>query len=371
MSRRPASLASVSPRRTELAAPFVLGGLVACAQLVGLDELREEQRELQAAARGATSDAGLPPASPPRPSASGVTGSSGAGGSGPGSAPSGAMDDGSSSSPAATDGSAGSGSPEGSSGAGGASGDEAAAQTPSPADGQGLAGAGQGSACVVDADCRDIPPCTIAACRQGACVAAGFAAAGSPCGSSVDDECTNPDTCDGQGSCQQNDAIGTVCVGGTCAGGLCIAVPTGCVVDNVASLPFNSSWSSVGRPDLYDGGCDTEGTPDYALVFTAPQNGVFRVTSAALVDAVPYTGPGEPSGIPDGPADGDSVMTVVRGACAGVDAQQLECNDDVAPGTLGSQLDLALSAGEVVTVHLNELAQTGGGSGTVSIVALP
>ena len=43
----------------------------------------------------------------------------------------------------------------------------------------------------------------------------------------------------------------------------------------------------------------------------------------------------------------------------------------VAPGTLGSQLDLALSAGEVVTVYLNELAQTGGGSGTVSIVALP
>jgi hypothetical protein len=194
------------------------------------------------------------------------------------------------------------------------------------------------------------------------------AAPGTDCGSLVDDECTRPDSCDGQGNCQRNDEpLGTPCEGGTCSGGLCIAAPpSGCVVDAVSSVPFTASWSSVNRPDLYDGGCDTEGTPDYALVFTAPATAVYRIASAALVDAVPYTGP-----IPDGPADGDAVMTIARGDCAGGEAQQLACNDDVQVGTLNSQVDLGLAAGEVVTVYLNELGQMGGGTGTVSIDALP
>lgn len=143
-----------------------------------------------------------------------------------------------------------------------------------------------------------------------------------------------------------------------------------CAVDSVSTVPFMTSWSSVGRLNFYNGGCDSQGTPDYALVFTAPQAGTFRITSAALVDAVPYSGAGDPSGAPEGPADGDSVMTVVRGGCAGPEAQQLECNDDAAMGTLDSQLDLGLDAGEIITVYLNELTQIGGGTGTVGITLL-
>jgi hypothetical protein len=163
----------------------------------------------------------------------------------------------------------------------------------------------------------------------------------------------------------------SVCSGASDCDGGTPAPSSGCAVDIASSVPFMANWSSVGRPDLYDGGCDSLGTPEYALVFTAPEAATFRITSVALVDTVPYTGAGTASGVPDGPADGDSVMTVVRGNCAGVAAQQLECNDDVAPGTLDSGLDLALDAGEVVTVYLNELTQTGGGSGTVNITALP
>jgi hypothetical protein len=159
--------------------------------------------------------------------------------------------------------------------------------------------------------------------------------------------------------------------GGSCTGGSCPGPPASeCAVDTVSMVPFMTSWSSVGRLNLYNGGCDSQGTPDYALVFTAPQTGTFRITSAALVDAVPYTGPGDPSGIPDGPADGDSVMTIVRGGCAGPEAQQLECNDDAVMGTLDSQLNVGLDAGEVITVYLNELTQTGGGTGTLGITLL-
>ena len=224
------------------------------------------------------------------------------------------------------------------------------------------------SRCSIDAPCEGTDPCLTSACQSGACVVVGPATAGTSCGSAVDDACTNPDSCDGQGSCQRNDEpLGADCQGGTCNGGLCIASqPSGCVVDAVARVPFTANWSSVNRPDLYDGGCDTEGTPDYALVFTAPQAAVYRIASAALVDAVPYTGP-----VPDGPLDGDAVMTIARGDCAGGDAQQLACNDDVQVGTLNSQVDLELFAGEVVTVYLNELGQTGGGTGTVIIEALP
>lgn len=176
----------------------------------------------------------------------------------------------------------------------------------------------------------------------------------------------------GAGGCLSSAGGGAPCDGGTCRDGACIALPfSECAVDVVGAVPFTTGWSSVGRSNLYNGGCDTLGTPDYALVFVAPQAGAFRVASAALVDEVPYTGPGDPSGVPDGPADGDAVMTVVRGNCAGQEAQQLACNDDVSAGSIDSRLDLELDAGEVVTVYLNELAQTGGGTGTVSINPLP
>jgi hypothetical protein len=352
----------MSPRRSCLVA---LIGFAGCARLVGLDDLRDEQEELQTPAEpgspgGAAGSSGDPAALLVGVGSAG-SGSAGSGSAGSGSAGSGSMGSGSMGSAGGSPVS-GDGLPGGAAGAGGG---------PPDADGPEAGVVPDGFACDVDVDCDDTEPCRTSGCQGGQCVVTGPAAAGTPCGSSLDDECTDPDTCDDQGVCQRNDELAAPCEGGTCTGGQCIPLPpSGCAVDVVSSVPFTASWSSVGRPDLYDGGCDAEGTPEYALVFTAPLTGTFRVTSAALIDAVPYTGAGEASGNPP-PPDGDSVMTVVRGNCAGVAAQQFDCNDDVAPGTVNSQLDLELDAGEVVTVYLNELTQTGGGTGTVNISALP
>jgi hypothetical protein len=147
--------------------------------------------------------------------------------------------------------------------------------------------------------------------------------------------------------------------------------PSTCAVDVVDRVPVMLAWSSVGRPQLYDGGCDSQGTPDYALVFTPPLTGTYRIAATALVDGVPYTGAGNASGMPAGPADGDAVMAVVEGNCTGFDAVQIACNDDVVEGNINSQLDLQLTAQRPVTVYLNELTQTGGGTGRLSITLLP
>ena len=50
---------------------------------------------------------------------------------------------------------------------------------------------------------------------SGSCTDNGFVAAATACGSSSDTECTNPDTCDGAGTCQANDEAATVNCGDT------------------------------------------------------------------------------------------------------------------------------------------------------------
>ncbi len=320
----------------------------------------------------------------------------------------------------------------GSSGSGGnpAAGGAAGSGTSAGAGGQGPDG-GVGS-CSVDADCSDQNDCTLESCQGGNCVATGAAplgtpcgsttndactdpdscdgagvclpnhapaAVGMPCGSSTDDECTNPDTCDAEGVCQPNHADvgtrcgsdsddecanpdvcgngvclandadnGTACTGGSCAIGACVnGQPVGCPIDVLDSVPANVSWSSVGRPDLFGGGCDSAGMPDYALVFTAPQAGTYRFTVVGLVDSTPYTGAGDPSGTPDGPPDGDALITVAEGSCAGPSATQVVCSDEAQAETL----DLPLTDQQVITVYLNEHTQSGGGTGTLSITRFP
>jgi hypothetical protein len=257
--------------------------------------------------------------------------------------------------------------------------------------------------------------------------------AGMPCGSNTDDACTHPDTCDAQGICQPNDSIagtacgsatvnectgadecdgngqctlnnaqtgtlcgdptedecahhdvcgggvclandepnGSACPGGSCSAGQCVdGQPVGCPIDIATSVPFDTTWSSVGRPDLYGGGCDESATPDYALVFKAPQAGTFRFSVHALVDSTPYTGADQTDPISE-PPDGDAVITVAADSCAGPNATQLGCNDDVSQGNLDSQLDLVLTDQQVITVYLNERTQTGGGTGTLSITLQP
>ncbi len=55
------------------------------------------------------------------------------------------------------------------------------------------------------------------------CTAFDNSVAGTACGDSADDDCTDPDTCDGSGSCQDNHELdGTPCTIGTCEAGHCV-----------------------------------------------------------------------------------------------------------------------------------------------------
>jgi hypothetical protein len=55
------------------------------------------------------------------------------------------------------------------------------------------------------------------------------------------------------------------------------------------------------------------------------------------------------------------------GRCAGGSATQVSCNDDAVEGNGNSQLDVPLTGGQVVTVSLNQLTQSAGGTGTLTI----
>lgn len=190
---------------------------------------------------------------------------------------------------------------------------------------------GGDAGCRADADCDDQNACTTDSCESGSC-GHGFAALGTQCGSQA------ADAGDGQ--------------------------PVGCPVDIADSVPLTVHWSSVGRPDLIDGACDSQGTPDYALVFTPPTTGTYHFLATGLIDSTPYTGS-------DG-VDGDAVMTFGEASCGVTPVEDNEpCNDDAASDTSDAQLDLMLAAQQTITVYLNELGQTGGGTGTLSVTLVP
>jgi hypothetical protein len=184
------------------------------------------------------------------------------------------------------------------------------------------------------------------------------------CGSQADNDCTNPNQCNAAGVCLENDeANGSACTNGSCTLGECIeGQPVGCPRDVVTQVPFNTSWSSVGSPDLFDGTCDTSNSADYALTFTAPSTGTYRFGAAGLVGEEP-----DEIGI-----DADSVLSVAPGACTGTDTPQLSCNDDIVQDVNSdSRVELPLDAGDTVTVYVGERGEPGGGTGTLSITLLP
>jgi len=75
--------------------------------------------------------------------------------------------------------------------------------------------------CANDDDCDDHNACTSEVCMANACQSTN-AAPGTPCGSGVDDDCTDPDACDTNGNCLTMDAVnGDDCGGPDCLGGQC------------------------------------------------------------------------------------------------------------------------------------------------------
>ena len=264
-----------------------------------------------------------------------------------------------------------------------------------------------GLACGGDADCIDNNPCTVDGCVAGFCQHAP-AEPGALCGSATENDCTQPDTCDGAGACQPNhlpaatpcgrldntcaadtcdgagscvahtlaantacgassgcgqstcDASGicqphdapngSACTGGSCAVGACVqGQRVGCPQSVVTTVPFQTSWSSAGLPNLFTGTCQSAGTPDYAVEFIVPTTRSYRF---------------EASGSPD------SVLTLARGACATGNGTQIDCNDDITDGSnQNSRLDVRLTAGDTITVYVSEFEANSSGSGTLRISA--
>jgi hypothetical protein len=219
-------------------------------------------------------------------------------------------------------------------------------------------------------DCDDLNDCTEDTCGAEGCSNTPLGA-GTECGSTLESACSAPDTCDGDGACLDNHAAnGDECADGSCALGECIAGGSlGCPAQVATALPFDASWRTVGGVVLYDGTCDVANTPDFAVLFTAPATATYRF------DATGLEGDDDPENEDDDDAVvlADSVITVVDGACQGLDATQLGCNDDIQNQNFDSRVELALSEGQTVTVYAGEVREVspGGGSGTLRITRLP
>jgi len=223
---------------------------------------------------------------------------------------------------------------------------------------------GDAGECTVREDCSDGNECTDDICEEGACLNV-RRDVGTACGDGTDDLCTAPDSCNEEGACVPNHAPdGSECAEGSCAAGACVPGPVGgCPSVVVDSLPIQMSWRTVGGEDFFNTGApcsDEPNTPDFAVVFTAPADGTYRFDAAGVAgDDDPDT-----SG-----SQADSMLTIVAGACAGPEAQQLACNDDLGGDNLDSRIELTLDEGDSVTIYVNEFGEVlpGGGSGTLSI----
>jgi hypothetical protein len=262
--------------------------------------------------------------------------------------------------------------------------------------------------CASDAECNDSNPCTTdtcglegcshpaaslgtvcggaaASCRNpdacdgnGSCVPnPDFAPEGTPCGSDVNDACTAPDACNAAGTCLPvNAPNGTACTGGSCTSGACVSgQPVGCPAQVVTEVPLvELPWTTVGGVDLVLTACmsganmveDIANTPDFAVVFTAPSDGMYRFDAAGLAGTDP-----------EGGANGadrlaDALMTILPGSCPSAATTSLGCNDDVSSNSFDSRMTLPLTAGQTVTVYVGEYREAlpGGGSGTLSITRI-
>jgi len=200
--------------------------------------------------------------------------------------------------------------------------------------------------------CIDSSTCGGNACATAACVG-GFCrltpvAIGTACGSATSDECSQPDTCDGNGVCLTNDAPG----GTTCATGHCnLSGVCDCAVDRVTTLPYGQQWQTTADSETDSlGECQTcGGTPDHIVVFTAPAAGTYRFDATSI--------------------GGDVELAVYPGDCNASPSGATCGTDDAESGF--DTLALTLEAGAVVTVVVGENCEAEGSEGNLSIELAP
>jgi hypothetical protein len=207
--------------------------------------------------------------------------------------------------------------------------------------------------CTETAECDDQNVCTIEACVDRFC-SVSPAAIGTACGDTAsDDECTQPDTCDGSGVCLANhQPDGTLCADGHCSlTGVC-----DCAVDRITTVPYQQQWQTTAATeiDLLDlQPCQLcDGTRDHIVVFTAPAAATYRFTATSVA--------------------GDVELTVFGGDC-GASPTDLVCGENIDPAgdDLNDQLELALDAGDSVTVVVGEQCEENGSEGILGIEVVP
>jgi len=91
----------------------------------------------------------------------------------------------------------------------------------------------------------------------------------------------------------------------------------------------------VSGPSLWEGSCGGLG-PEAVFSWTAPQDGyyIFDTKSSSV----------------------DTVLYLKTGGCYGL---EVGCDDDIAPGTLSSEIRRFLSAGETVTIFVDSFNSGG------------
>jgi hypothetical protein len=213
--------------------------------------------------------------------------------------------------------------------------------------------AGPTIACSTSADCDDRNDCTTEACVRGACSGTSVAI-GTPCGDGASaDECTRPDTCDGNGVCLANhEPDGALCADGHCnLTGVC-----DCAVERVTAVPYGQQWQTTAdtEVDLFDlQPCQLcAGTRDHVVVFSAPAAGTYRFFASSI--------------------GGDVELTVFDGDCNATPGE-LICGQNIDPenADLNDLLDLVLEAGATVSVVVGEQCEEPGTEGWLSIERLP
>ncbi len=204
--------------------------------------------------------------------------------------------------------------------------------------------------CDSPSDCNDDNACTNQACVAGTCAFTPVSI-GAACGdTATSDECTAPDTCDGNGVCLPNhQPDGTLCASGHCnLTGVC-----DCAVERVTTVPYGQQWQTTAdtEVDSFDDCQLCDNAADHIVVFTAVVPGTYRFTATA---------------------GGDAELAVFEGDCASTPLN-LECGTDIDAGNddFSDRLELALGAGVTVTVVVAESCDENGGNGTLGIELLP
>jgi hypothetical protein len=187
--------------------------------------------------------------------------------------------------------------------------------------------------------CNDNNPCTVDECVGGG-TSSGF------CHSTPSPDGT---TCTGNGVCEGG--VCTTCGNGVCdAGESCSSCPSDCgacpacpATQLGSTVPLTVAGSTVGLTNTLTPSCTFSNAPEATFGFTAPATGTYQINTFGSTF--------------------DTVLYVQDATCGG---PPLACDDD-AGGTLQSEVQVTLAAGQTVVIVVDGFA-TSSGNFTLNIL---